>query len=57
MLDFIPRCRIELKHTLENALDDVESWTGLENVLQAVIAPLHKPLRSITMQDIFREPR
>ena len=44
MLNVVPGRRIELAHSLEDVLDDVGSWTGLENALQVVIAPVIKDL-------------
>jgi hypothetical protein len=42
--NFVPGRRIELTQSLEDAPDDVGSWTGLENALQVVIAPVNKHL-------------
>src|SRR6266576_342016 len=42
ILDFVPRRCIELAHSLEDALDDVGSRSGLENALQVVVAPVNK---------------
>jgi hypothetical protein len=42
VLNVVPGSPIELAHSLEDALDDVRSWTGLENALHVVIAPVNK---------------
>ena len=44
VLNFVPRRRIKLRHSLEDALRDFGSRTRLENTLQVVIAPMHKHL-------------
>jgi len=54
VFDFIPGCHIELAYSLEDALDDVWSGTGLKNALQVVIAPMTKHLVLYPMSDIMR---
>jgi hypothetical protein len=44
VLDFVPGRRIELTNSLEDALDDVGSGTGLKSTLMVVIVPVNKPL-------------
>jgi hypothetical protein len=42
VLNLVSGRRIELADSLEDALDDVGSWTGLKNALQVVVAPVLK---------------
>jgi hypothetical protein len=44
VFDFVPGRCIELRHSLEDALRDVGSRTGLENALHVVAAPVRKRL-------------
>jgi hypothetical protein len=44
VLDFVLGRRIELANSLEDALDDVGSGTGLKSTLMVVVTPVNKPL-------------